>query len=128
MIDDDPIIYSILDPLARLQQRQKKVKTEEEEAVIVSLLEDRVARGDAAAMVKLAMHCAFGKGIKQNSIRAEALLSEAKNRSETAKELISLIEKCKTESANGSECLLMFLKLTFCLLMNRWMTPDNLGK
>ena len=69
---------------------------DKDEAKAVSLLEDCVAHGDAAAMVMLARCCALGRGIEHDAERAEALLSDAaKKENNEARILMQLIDEWK---------------------------------
>ena len=86
---------------------------DKDEAKAVSLLEDCVAHGDADAMMMLAKCCALGHGMKHDTERAEALVSNAAEKgNHEARVLSQLINRWK-----GKECIYLerlwknFLKL-----------------
>ena len=85
---------------------------DKDEAKAVSLLEDCVAHGDADSMVMLAKCCAFGRGMKYNAERAEALVSEAAEKgNHEARFLLQLINDWKGEECIDLESLrVCFLK------------------
>lgn len=108
MIYEEPYYGGVLQYIV---PREDKKKDEEKD---FSRLQESVAHGDVYDMFKLAECYAFGCGTERNCHRAEALLVEAAEKGNPrAQSLLQVIDKCKTESAKGCECL--FMNLLHCV-------------